>query len=76
MSPAAKALNLDGLTVDERIALVTEIWDAIVAGAGPGLLTDARRAELRGRVADHDANPDDVVSWDEAKAAALRRVGK
>jgi len=33
-------------------------------------------AELDRRIADHEANPDDVVSWEEVKAEALNRIGK
>lgn len=76
MSVTAKNLDLDAMTVEERISLVTEIWNTITESGNPGLLTDTQRAELNRRVADHEANPDDVVSWEDAKAAALRRIGK
>ena len=42
----------------------------------PPKLTDAQRAELERRLADHKANPDDVVSWKEIKARALARFQK
>lgn len=39
-------------------------------------VTDAQKAELDRRLADHEANPDDVVPWSEVKAYALARIGR
>ena len=64
------------LNVDEQIELVEAIWDGIVERNAVPPLTRAQEAELDRRIADHEANPDDVVSWEEVKAAALRRLGK
>jgi putative addiction module component (TIGR02574 family) len=38
------------------------------------MLTPEQSAELDRRVADHEANPDDVVSWAELKAAMNAKV--
>ena len=76
MSPAVKALHLEAMTVDEQIALLTEIWQEIATGKRAGLLTDAQRAELGSRVSAHETNPDDVVPWEESKTSALRRIEK
>jgi putative addiction module component (TIGR02574 family) len=32
-------------------------------------LTPAQRTELDRRLVDHEAHPDDVVSWEEAKSS-------
>jgi putative addiction module component (TIGR02574 family) len=61
------------LNVDEQIELVEAIWDGIVSRDAAPALTEAQKMELDRRLADHLANPDDVVSWDEVKAAALTR---
>ena len=64
------------LNVDEQIELVEAIWDGIVSrGAAPSL-TAAQETELDRRLADHLANPNDVVSWGEVKAAALAKLGQ
>lgn len=64
------------LDIDEQIELVEAIWDGIVSrGAAPSL-TEAQQTELDRRLADHLANPDDVASWNEIKAAALSKIGK
>lgn len=62
------------LSVEERIELVEAIWDSIAASNAAPPLTDAQKIELDRRLADHEANPDDVVPWEEVKAAALTRM--
>jgi putative addiction module component (TIGR02574 family) len=47
------------------LKLVEEIWDSIAADSAAVALTDAQRAELDRRIADHEANPDDVVPWED-----------
>jgi putative addiction module component (TIGR02574 family) len=75
MEQTVKSLGIDRLNVEERLALVEEIWATICADAVNFPLTDAQRAELDRRVADDDAFPDDVVPWDEVKASARTRLG-
>ena len=76
MSPILISLEIDRMTVDERISLVQEIWDSIDAEPRPPLLSEAQREELERRLADHLSNPDDVVPWEEVKAKALARLKK
>lgn len=76
MSVSVKTLGIDRLDVDERLALVEEIWASICADAKAFPLTDMQRAELDRRVADDDAHPDDVVPWDEIKASARSRLAR
>jgi putative addiction module component (TIGR02574 family) len=64
------SLGLDKLSREERLALVQELWDSIAAEPGPSLLTDAQRKELLRRADEDDANPDDVIPWEEVKAKA------
>ncbi len=76
MSVSVKTLGIDQLNVDERLALIEEIWATICADAKVFPLTDEQRAELDRRVADDDSFPDDVIPWDEVKAAARSRLGR
>jgi putative addiction module component (TIGR02574 family) len=69
-----QALGIDRLSLVDRIALASELWDSI-ASECPTELTDDQRAELRRRAAVVDSNPDDFVSWDEVRRDALRRFG-
>lgn len=76
MNVSVKTLGIDRLNIDERLALVEEIWATICADAQTFPLTDAQRAELDRRVADDDAFPDDVIPWDEVKASVRSRLGR
>ena len=76
MSISVKTLGIDRLNVDERLALVEEIWATICADAKAFLLTDEQRAELDRRVADDDSFPEDVVPLDKVKASARSRLGR
>jgi putative addiction module component (TIGR02574 family) len=64
------------LSVEEQLEFVEALWDTIVdRNAVPGP-TNAQNAELDRRLAEHAANPDDVVPWDEVKDSALTRIGR
>ena len=71
MSVSLKSLGIERLSVEERLVLVEELWDSIAA-ATP--LTDAQRGELDRRLADHEAHPDDVVSWEEVESSIAARL--
>lgn len=68
-----KDFGIDRLSVEQRLTLVQEIWDSIAAEPGHTSLTDSQRQELERRLAEHEANPGDVVSWEQVKAEALAR---
>ncbi len=73
MSVSLKSLGIERLSVAERLLLVEELWDSIAAATS---LTDAQRAELDRRLADHEANPDDVVSWEEVQSSITARLNR
>ncbi len=73
MATTLEALGIDRMSVEDRIALAMAIWDSIAAEPHPPLLTEAQRLELDRRLADHAANPDDVLPWEQVKAEALAR---
>ena len=74
MSVSLKSLGIDQLSVEERLALVEELWDSIAESTGKLPLTEAQQAELDRRLAEHEAHPDDVVSWEDVKASIEARV--
>lgn len=76
MAVTAKSLGIDKLDVDDRLALVEEIWASVCADAERFPLSESQRAELDRRVADDDEFPDDVVPWDEVKASVRARLGR
>lgn len=58
------------LSIPDRLALIGEIWDSIVAEGRPIGLTAEQRAEIKRRREAHRANPDDAIPWEE-----IRRTG-
>lgn len=55
------------LSVSERIQLVEDIWDSIVAVPEALPLTDAQRQELDRRLEAYAQNPEEGIPWDELK---------
>jgi putative addiction module component (TIGR02574 family) len=74
MSVSIKSLGIDRLAVEDRLELVEQIWNSIAADSPAVPLTDQQRAELDRRIADHETNPDDVVSWEDVKASVSERL--
>ena len=68
MSSLMSALGIDRLSVEDRIALVQEIWDSIAATPEQVPLTETEKELLDRRLADLDANPNNVLTWEEIKA--------
>lgn len=73
MTTRIRELGIDRLSVDERLDLMHEIWESIAAEPGRTHLTAAQQRELERRLAEHEADPGDVVPWEEVKAQALAR---
>jgi putative addiction module component (TIGR02574 family) len=73
MIPTLQSLGIDRMSVEDRIALAMAIWDSIATEAHQSLLSEAQRQELDRRIAEHEIDPDDVVTWQQIKAEALAR---
>ena len=76
MPSLLSTLGIDRLSVSERIQLVQEIWDSLVPSAEELPLTEAQRQELDRRLAALQADPDNVIPWEEVEARALARFQK
>jgi len=74
MTPTIKSLGIDQLPRDVRLALVQEIWDNLAAETNAVPLSDKQRTELERRLAEDDANPDNVEPWENVKAKAVERL--
>ena len=71
VSESLKKFGLDKLDVEQRLALIEEIWNSIDAEDSAAMqLSDAKRAELAARLREDDAVPDDVVFWKSIKRLA------
>jgi putative addiction module component (TIGR02574 family) len=61
------------LPIEERLRLVQLIWESVIADPSAVPLGDAHRAVIDECLAEHERNPDDVVTRDEVLAEARRR---
>lgn len=64
------------LSVRDQLELVEALWNDIAERNALPPPTPAQLAELDRRLAAHEADPDDVVSWDEVKASAMAQLGR
>ena len=55
------------LSVAERISMAQAIWDSIAAEQVYSDLSDEQKQELDQRIADYEAHPDNVLTWEEIK---------
>ncbi len=77
VSESLKKFGLDKLDVEQRLALIEEIWNSIDSDESAAMqLSDAQREELQARLMKDDADPDDVVSWDCIKRMTPPTGGK
>lgn len=73
MDITATLNEITALSIEDRIRLVQAIWDTIAAEQAYPDLTELQKQELDRRIADYEANPNDVLTWDEIKAAIKER---
>jgi putative addiction module component (TIGR02574 family) len=62
------AIDLDRLTMDERLDLIEKVWDSLGAEASEIPLTPSQRDELDRRLDDLDREGPIGSTWDEAIA--------
>ncbi|MEZ6138962.1 MAG: addiction module protein [Zavarzinella sp.] len=74
MSPTLQSLGIDQLSKEQRIELVLEIWNSIASESSESLLTPNQREELQKRAAEVDANPNDVVPWEQIQVNLKSRL--
>lgn len=62
------------LSVSERVQLVEDIWDSILAENLDSIqLTEAQQAEIKRRLDAHDADPSSAVPWDSVRSELFQR---
>ena len=66
-------MEIQSLTVSERILLAEALWDSIVAEQAGIELTDAQKEELDRRLAAFEIDQDEGSSWSSVKARILSR---
>ncbi|MEB3212549.1 MAG: addiction module protein [Leptolyngbyaceae bacterium] len=71
----ADTLNeITALSVEDRILLVQAIWDSIAAEQVYPDLTESQKHELDCRIESHNADPDNVLTWEEMKASVRKQA--
>lgn len=68
---ALPKFDLDGLSTDERLALIERLWDSL--SPDDVGLTPLQHDELASRVADAEFHPDESISWEEAQRRIRER---
>jgi putative addiction module component (TIGR02574 family) len=76
MGVTVKSLGIDKLPIEERLALVDEIWDGISSEVQALNLNDEMKAELDRRITLADTNPNASIPWDLVKLEAEARLKK
>jgi putative addiction module component (TIGR02574 family) len=61
------------LDIQDRIRLVQAILESIAADQVDPDLTESQKQELDRRIDDYEANPDNVLTWEEIKASVKAR---
>ena len=56
------------LSPEQRIRLIELLWESFVDDPASLPITDTQRAELRRRVAEHEADPNSARPWSEVRA--------
>lgn len=69
MTRAETLAEIQSWSVDDRLELLYEMWDSIAIDAGVLPLSPDVQQLLEERMAEDEANPDDVVTWEEIKAS-------
>jgi putative addiction module component (TIGR02574 family) len=74
MSSAPLLETFRRLPAGEKIRLVQQLWDEIAEEAANLPLSDAQRRLLDERIADDEANPEDVEPWSTVRDDILRKL--
>lgn len=61
-------MNLQELSVSEKILLAEQLWDSVRAEADASELTAAQRKVLAQRLAEFELEPEQGENWDTVKA--------
>lgn len=72
MDPTTALQVVQAWPVDEQLEFVFRVWDQLVEGGWQPELTDDLRAELDRRLANHQADPTNVLTWDQVLARVRR----
>lgn len=69
----ADVAKILALSVEERLHLISLIWESLAEQRSEIPVTDAERDLVAERLAEHERDPEDAVSLEEALVLARRR---
>ena len=69
MTRAETFAEIQSWNFNDRLELFHEMWDSITTDAGVLPLSPEVRQLLEERLAEDDANPDDVITWEEIESS-------
>ena len=67
MNPQINYADLFKLPLAERLQLAEDLWESVAAEQEREPLSEVVVNELRERIAKYEANPEDVIPWDEVR---------
>ncbi len=63
--------EFEALDLETRIRKLQELWDSIASDPDAVWLTPSQRNDLKRRLAEYRADPDQVSTWDAARGRML-----
>jgi putative addiction module component (TIGR02574 family) len=72
VDPTTALQEIQSWPVEDQLELVFRVWDQLVEGGWHPELTDELKAELDRRLASYEANPENVVTWEQIVARVRR----
>lgn len=68
MDQTAILREVKGWPTEDQLEFLFHVWDQLVEGGWQPELTDDLKAELSRRLASYEANPTNVVTWEQLVA--------
>lgn len=68
MAVTMKQLGLDKLSMEDRLALLGELWDSVAPPWERYQLTEEQKKLFKARMTEMDCHPDKAMSWEEMDA--------
>jgi putative addiction module component (TIGR02574 family) len=72
MDPTTTLQTVQTWPVEEQLEFLFQAWDQLIDNGWQPELTEELRAELDRRLAAHQANPDNVLTWEQVVAHVRR----
>lgn len=73
MTATVRSLGLNKLSVQDRLQLVQDLWDSIVASSEQLPISDELKAELDRRAGELHANRSTPLTWDQVTEGLRER---